>query len=103
MVFRLPSGCSIMVTLMTQGNPIISVVAVAALCALAGPPAAAGETSELVFRPIETPAIEVNGESQADARLFATREWGLYIVDLPSESKEVLVDVRSHKAILLMR
>ncbi|HEV8119863.1 MAG TPA: hypothetical protein VGQ67_02595 [Candidatus Polarisedimenticolia bacterium] len=55
-----------------------------------------------MFRPLESPAIEVNGESQADARLFATNEWGMYIVDLPSESKDVLVVV-SRKAILLMR
>lgn len=99
-----------MVTRMTRGNPILSLVAAAGLCAVAGLKAAAGGSggqseaaSELVFRPLESPTIEVNGESQADARLFATREWGLYIVDLPSESKDVLVVVGSRKAILLMR
>jgi hypothetical protein len=56
-----------------------------------------------VFRPLESGTIEVNGETQADARLFVTREWGLYVVDLPSESKDVLVVVGSRKAILLMR
>ena len=99
-----------MVTRMTRGNPILSVFAVAGLCAVAGLPAAAGGSggqsaaaSELVFRPLESGAIEVNGEPRADARLFVTREWGLYVVDLPSESKDVLVVVGSRKAILLMR
>jgi hypothetical protein len=95
---------------MTRGKPILSLVAAAGLCAVAGLEAAAGGSggqsaaaSELVFRPLESPAIEVNGESAGDARLFATREWGLYIVDLPSESKDILVVVGSRKAILLMR
>jgi hypothetical protein len=96
-----------MVTLMRRRNPILSGAVAAALSALALPVAAAGGGSELVFRPLESCApdpcvIEVNGESRADARLFATKEWGLYIVELPSESKEVLLDARSGKAILLM-
>jgi hypothetical protein len=55
------------------------------------------------FRAHEQARIEVNGEAQTDARLLATDAPGIYLVELPFESKYVLVDVPSRSAILLMR
>lgn len=55
------------------------------------------------FRAVEHSQIEANGQEQADARLLATDVPGTYLVDLPSESKCILVDVASGSAILLMR
>jgi hypothetical protein len=89
---------------MAKANPLFpGGVAVVALVFALAAAAADKATSELVFRPVESPDIAMNGEPRNDARLFATKEWGLYIVDLPSESKQVLLDARSGKAILLMR
>jgi hypothetical protein len=94
-----------MVTRMGRGKPVISGVVAAVPYALAGFAAAFGGSafgSELEFHPVESAAIEVNGEPRSDARLFySSKESDLYIVDLPSESKEVLVT--GSKAILLMR
>src|SRR5881296_43496 len=55
------------------------------------------------FRADEHARIEVNGEAQTDARLLATDAAGIYLVELPFESKYVLIDVPSRSAILLMR
>src|SRR2546425_1248674 len=55
------------------------------------------------FRVDEHARIEVNGDAQTDARLLATDAAGIYLVELPFESKYVLVDVPSRSAILLMR
>lgn len=55
------------------------------------------------FRADEQTRIEVNGESETDARILATDAPGIYLVELPFESKYVLVDVPSRSAILLMR
>src|SRR3989442_15580885 len=66
---------------------------------LASPAAAA----DWEFRPDEHARIEVNGDAQTDARLRATDAPGIYLVELPFESKYVLVDVPSRSAILLMR
>ena len=45
----------------------------------------------------------MNGDAQTDARLLATDAPGIYLVELPFESKYVLVDVPSRSAILLMQ
>jgi len=63
-------------------------------------PAAAADWK---FRADEHARIEVNGDAQTDARLLATDAPGIYLVELPFESKYVLVDVPSRSAILLMR
>src|SRR5437867_8302159 len=68
--------------------------------ALLASPAAAADWK---FRPDEHARIEVNGDAQTDARLRATDAPGIYLVELPFESKYVLVDVTSRSAILLMR
>ena len=66
---------------------------------LASPAAAA----DWKFRADEHPRIEVNGDAKTDARVLATDAPGIYLVELPFESKYVLVDVPSRSAILLMR
>src|SRR5881296_2254597 len=54
--------------------------------------------------PARQPArIEVNGDAKTDARVLATDAPGIYLVELPFESKYVLVDVPSRSAILLMQ
>lgn len=63
-------------------------------------PAAAADWK---FRADEHARIEVNGDAQTDARLLATDAPGIYLVELPFESKYVLVDVPSRSAILLTR
>src|SRR5574341_1151099 len=68
--------------------------------ALLASPAAAANWE---FRADEQARIEVNGDAQTDARLLATDAPGIYLVELPFESKYVLVDVPSRSAILLMR
>src|SRR5438093_9682591 len=68
--------------------------------ALLASPAAAADWK---FRADEHARIEVNGDAQTDARLLATDAPGIYLVELPFESKYVLVDVPSRPAILLMR
>jgi hypothetical protein len=68
--------------------------------ALLSSPAAAANWK---FRADEQARIEVNGDAQTDARILATDAPGIYLVELPFESKVVLVDVRSRSAILLMR
>src|SRR2546422_4969946 len=68
--------------------------------ALLASPAAAADWK---FRADEHARIEVNGGAQTDARLLATDAPGIYLVELPFESKYVLVDVPSRSAILLMR
>ena len=78
-------------------RPAGTILVCAAL--LASPAAAADWT----FRADEQARIEVNGDAQTKARLLATEAPGIYLVELPFESKFVLVDVRSRSAILLMR
>src|SRR2546428_12264598 len=78
-------------------RPALLILVCAAL--LASPAAAA----DWKFRADEHARIEVNGEAQTDARLLATDAPGIYLVELPFESKYVLVDVPSRSAILLMR
>jgi hypothetical protein len=77
--------------------PILVILVCAAL--LASP---AGAT-DWKFRAHEHARIEVNGHARTDARLLATDAPGVYLVELPFESKYVLVDVPSRSAILLMR
>ena len=66
-------------------------------------PASPAAAADWEFRPDEHARIEVNGDAQTDARLRATDAPGIYLVELPFESKYVLVDVPSRSAILLMR
>jgi hypothetical protein len=68
--------------------------------ALLASPAAAADWK---FRVDEHARIELNGDAKTDARLLATDAPGIYLVELPFESKYVLVDVPSRSAILLMR
>src|SRR6266581_1734816 len=68
--------------------------------ALLASPAAAADWK---FRADEHARIEVNGEAQTDARLLASDAPGIYLVELPFESKYVLVNVPSRSAILLMQ
>src|SRR5882672_5209608 len=68
--------------------------------ALLPSPAAAADWK---FRADEHARIEVNGDAKTDARVLATDAPGIYLVELPFESKYVLVDVPSRSAILLMR
>src|ERR1041384_3638487 len=77
--------------------PALVILACAALSAR---PAAAASWK---FRADEHARIEVNGDAKTDARLLATDKPGIYLVELPFESKYVLVDVPSRSAILLMR
>jgi hypothetical protein len=71
--------------------------------ALAGLMALPAAAATWRFRAEEHSQIEANGQEQADARLLVTDAPGRYLVDLPSESKCVLIDVSSGSAILLMR
>jgi hypothetical protein len=66
-------------------------------------PASPAAAADWKFRADEQARIEVNGDAQTDARLLATDAPGIYLVELPFDSKYVLVDVRSRSAILLMR
>src|SRR5882724_6913904 len=66
-------------------------------------PASPAAAATWKFRADEHARIEVNGDAQRDARLLATDASGIYLVELPFESKYVLVDVPSRSAILLMR
>jgi hypothetical protein len=68
--------------------------------ALLASPAAAADWK---FRVDEHARIEVSGGAPTGARLLATDAPGIYLVELPFESKYVLVDVPSRSAILLMR
>src|SRR5207245_6895472 len=79
----------------TWPAPVILVCA-----ALVASPATAADWK---FRADEHARIEVNGVAQTDARILATDAPGIYLVELPFESKYVLVDVPSRSAILLMR
>ena len=77
--------------------PVLVLLVCAALTAS---PAAAANWK---FRADEHARIEVNGDAQTDARIWATDAHGIYLVELPFDSKYVLVDVSSRSAILLMR
>jgi hypothetical protein len=66
-------------------------------------PASPAAAASWKFRADEHARIEVNGDTQTDARLLATDAPGIYLVELPFESKYVLVDVSSKSAFLLMR
>jgi len=77
--------------------PALTVLVCAAL--MASPAAAASWK----FRVDEHARVEVNGVAQTDARLLATDAPGIYLVELPFDSKVVLVNVPSRSAILLMR
>src|SRR5258706_8467899 len=71
------------------------------VCAeLVASPAAAADWR---FRACEHAGIAVNGDAQTDARILETDAPGIYLVELPFESKYVLVDVPSRSAILMMR
>jgi hypothetical protein len=65
-------------------------------------PASPVGAADWKFRATEHARIEVNGDAQTDARLLATDAPGIYLVELPFDSKYVLVDVSSRSAILLM-
>src|SRR5713101_9188507 len=82
---------------LSHPGPALLILVCAALVAS---PAAAADWK---FRADEHARIEVNGEAQTDARLLATDAPGIYLVELPFESKYVLVDVPSRSAILLMQ
>ncbi len=77
--------------------PVLVILVCAAL------PASPAAAADWKFRADEHARIEVNGDAQTDARLLATDAPGIYLVELPFESKYVLVDVPSRSAILLMR
>jgi len=77
--------------------PVLVILVCAAL------PAAPAAAANWKFHADEQARIEVNGDAQTDARLLATDAPGIYLVELPFESKYVLVDVPSRSAILLMR
>jgi hypothetical protein len=77
--------------------PALVIVVCAAL------PASPAAAAKWKFRADEHARIEVNGDAQTDARLLATDAPGIYLVELPFDSKYVLVDVPSKSAILLMR
>src|SRR5438445_11752648 len=79
----------------TWPAPVILVCA-----ALVASPATAADWK---FRADEHARIEVNGVAKTDARVLATDAPGIYLVELPFESKYVLVDVPSRSAILLMQ
>ena len=66
-------------------------------------PASPAAAANWKFRADEHARIEVNGDAQTDARLLATDAPGIYLVELPFDSKYVLVNVSSRSAILLMR
>src|SRR3989441_1202138 len=78
-------------------RPALMILVCAAL--LASPAAAA----DWMFRADKHARIEVNGDAKTDARVLATDAPGIYLVELPFESKYVLVDVPSRSAILLMQ
>ena len=77
--------------------PVLVILVCAAL------PASPAAAANWKFHADEQARIEVNGDAQTDARLLATDAPGIYLVELPFESKYVLVDVPSRSAILLMR
>lgn len=77
-----------------------SALTVLVCAALLASPAAAASWK---FRPDERARVEVNGNTETDARLLATDAPGIYLVELPFESKYVLVDRTSRSAILMMR
>src|SRR5438093_8584607 len=78
-------------------RPALMILVCAAF--LASPAAAA----DWKFRADEHARIEVNGDAKTDARVLATDAPGIYLVELPFESKYVLVDVPSRSAILLVQ
>ena len=80
-------------------QPWPALVAIVCAALLASPAAAASWK----FRVDEHARVEVNGVAQTDARLLATDAAGIYLVELPFDSKVVLVNVPSRSAILLMR
>lgn len=81
-------------------QPWPAALAVLVCAAFPTSPAAAASWK---FRVDEQARIEVNGDAQTDARLLATDAPGIYLVELPFDSKIVLVNVPSRSAILLMR
>jgi hypothetical protein len=66
-------------------------------------PASPAAAASWKFRAAEQARVEVNGDAQTDARLLVTDAAGIYLVELPFDSKYVLVDIPSRSAILLMR
>src|SRR5881396_436717 len=77
--------------------PVLVILVCAAL------PASPAAAANWKFRADEQARIEVNEDAKTDARVLATDAPGIYLVELPFESKYVLVDVPSRSAILLMR
>ncbi|PYT35368.1 MAG: hypothetical protein DMF52_10610, partial [Acidobacteria bacterium] len=73
--------------------PVLVILVCAAL------PASPAAAANWKFHADEQARIEVNGDAQTDARLLATDAPGIYLVELPFESKYVLVDVPSRSAI----
>ena len=84
-------------------RPLESWPAAAMVFVCAGLMALPAAAADWKFRAEEHFRIEANGQEQADARLLVTDAPSTYLVDLPSESKCVLVDVSSGSVILLMR
>jgi hypothetical protein len=80
-----------------QPWPALAVLVCAAL------PASPAAAASWKFRVDEHALVEVNGVAQTDARLLATDAPGIYLVELPFDSKVILVNVPSRSAILLMR
>jgi hypothetical protein len=69
-----------------------------ALAALAPVPVAA---ADLVFRAKSDSCVEVNGALAPDARLLKTDGDGKFLVDVPSLSVSVLVNVKTRKAVTI--
>jgi hypothetical protein len=77
--------------------PALVILACAAL------PASPASAASWKFRVDEQARVEVNGHAQTGANLLTTDATGIYLVELPFDSKYVLVDVSSRSAILMMR
>ena len=75
-------------------------LAFAALAAVGPLPAA---PDEVVCRANYDFCIEVDGSFPPDARFFTTDARGKFLVDIPSQSKSLLIDLPSKKAVTLPR
>jgi len=77
--------------------PAVMALACAALTTSPAPAA------DWTFRHEKQARVQVNDGAPTNARLLVTDAPGIYLVELPFESKFVLVDLPSRSAILLMR